>query len=447
MKRFRLKKPWNGQDPAKGQTSYEMADLESAAPLIAAGVLEEFDGGDVEGIAQRTIQGMVPEIVSEITKQFGLVLQGAQEVDLADGQKRKLNIAAGQLFSDKTKSFGNFLKCVLNGDHSRIESVYMTTKAPLAEATGTGGGYLVPPEYQNTLLRLATERSIVRPRARVIPMGSRTVQVPALKQSGAGVAGQFQSLAGMVATWSEEAQTRPETEPTFRQIELIAHELTGYSVASRTLMADSAQALDALLTGMFADAIAVHEDFAFIQGDGVGKPRGFMNAAATLQPVRNTASKFLLADAASMWSQLLPASQERAVWIMSQSVIPQLIQLQDQAGNVIFLPNFYAPPDGQFGGIQHAMVPMLLGRPILFTEKVPPLGTTGDVMLVDLDYYLLGDRQAIEVAASEHVNFLKNQMTWRFIHRVDGQPWLDAPYSYQDSSSKVSPFVVLHSNP
>ena len=50
----------------------------------------------------------------------------------------------------------------------------------------------------------------------------------------------------------------------------------------------------------------------------------------------------------------------------------------------------------------------------------------------------------IEIAASEHVNFLKNQMTWRVVERVDGQPWLDKPITLQDGASTVSPFVILN---
>jgi HK97 family phage major capsid protein len=57
---------------------------------------------------------------------------------------------------------------------------------------------------------------------------------------------------------------------------------------------------------------------------------------------------------------------------------------------------------------------------------------------------VIGDRQQIEVAASEHVNFLKNQMTWRVTQRVDGQPWLEKPITLQDGSTQVSPFVVLN---
>ena len=210
-------------------------------------------------------------------------------------------------------------------------------------------------------------------------------------------------------------------------------------------MADSAQALDAFLTGLFADTIASHEDFAFLNGDGVGKPLGVLAGSfkCALSVNRGTPTTFKLVDAAKMWASLLPTSQGNAVWVMSQSLIPQLIQLADQAGNSLFLPNFYANGTGG-GGAQASMVPMLFGRPILFTEKLPVLGTRGDVLLADFSHYLLGDRQAIEVAASEHVNFLKNQYTWRFLHRVDGQPWLEAPYSYQDGTTKVSPFVVLN---
>ena len=86
----------------------------------------------------------------------------------------------------------------------------------------------------------------------------------------------------------------------------------------------------------------------------------------------------------------------------------------------------------------------LLGRPVFPTEKVPALGTKGDLMLLDPSFYVVGDRMQIEIAASEHVNFLKNQMTWRVVERVDGQPWLDKPVTLQDGVTQVSPFVVLN---
>jgi len=78
------------------------------------------------------------------------------------------------------------------------------------------------------------------------------------------------------------------------------------------------------------------------------------------------------------------------------------------------------------------------------SEKVPTLGTKGDCDLIDPQLYVIGDRMQIEIVASEHVNFLKNQMTWRVVERVDGQPWLEKPITLQDGSSTVSPFVILN---
>jgi HK97 family phage major capsid protein len=81
---------------------------------------------------------------------------------------------------------------------------------------------------------------------------------------------------------------------------------------------------------------------------------------------------------------------------------------------------------------------------LFITEKLPAVGTAGDIVLMDPSLYVIGDRQQLEVAASEHVNFLKNQMTWRVVERLDGQPWMDKYITLQDNSTTVSPFVVLH---
>jgi len=55
-----------------------------------------------------------------------------------------------------------------------------------------------------------------------------------------------------------------------------------------------------------------------------------------------------------------------------------------------------------------------------------------------LGLYVIGDRMPLEVAASEHVNFLKNQMTWRIVERVEGQPWVEPEgrISFSPTSSR-----------
>ena len=65
-------------------------------------------------------------------------------------------------------------------------------------------------------------------------------------------------------------------------------------------------------------------------------------------------------------------------------------------------------------------------------------------MFADLSYYLIGDREQISIASSEHVRFTTNETAWRFIERVDGQPWVDSAFTPANGSS-LSPFVTLYS--
>jgi HK97 family phage major capsid protein len=230
-------------------------------------------------------------------------------------------------------------------------------------------------------------------------------------------------------------QTRTETEPQFKQMELKAWELSGYSVSSNVLLQDSVIGLEKFLMTLFGKAIAWFEEYAFLQGNGVGKPQGVLTSGASIALSRNTSNSVLFVDVATMWSKLLPSSWGSAVWAFSPSVVPQLLQLKDGANRAIFISIDQ--------GITKSPNWSLLGRPAFPTEKLPALGTKGDLILIDPALYVVGDRMSVEVAASEHVNFLKNQMTWRVVERVDGQPWLEKPVTLQDASTQVSPFVIL----
>jgi HK97 family phage major capsid protein len=137
-----------------------------------------------------------------------------------------------------------------------------------------------------------------------------------------------------------------------------------------------------------------------------------------------------------MQSKLLPSSWKNAVWLFSPSVVPELLQLKDGASRAIFI--------SVDQGAAKTPTWNLLGRPAIATEKIPALGTNGDLMLIDPNFYVIGDRMQVEIAASEHVNFLSNQMTWRVVERVDGQPWLDKAITLQDTTTQVSPFVALN---
>jgi HK97 family phage major capsid protein len=380
----------------------------------------------------------------------GIVNQSLKTFADAQAQAKKHAVPAlfgAGMDGDPKKSFGDFCLAIARGDrkyleqHYKSEFVGYSAKAALAESSGITGGYTVPPDFYRQLLAIVAENTFIRPRAWVQPMGSATLQFPYLDITTAQSAGVSPFFGGVQMYWTEEAQTRTETEPQFKMMELKAHELSGYSVSSNVLLQDSAFGLEKFLMTLFGQAVAWFEEYAFLQGNGVGKPMGILNAPATISSggaggSRLNANQIQYADVATLWSKLLPASWNNAIWSFSPTCVPQLLQLKDGANRAVFISIDQ--------GAVKAPTWNLLGRPAIPTEKQPALGTKGDLMLYDPRFYVIGDRMQIEIAASEHVNFLKNQMTWRVVERVDGQPWLEKAITLQDGSSQVSPFVVLN---
>lgn len=370
-------------------------------------------------------------------------VEGAGDVDAGDG--RNARPTDEQLASAGFKSFGDFLHSVwMRQDRNRPDNRLVwysdegksgMDKKDLEEGSGAAGGFLVPPDFQNELLAIAAENSIVRPRATVIPMRRREIRLPVVDQSDS-TADQPHWFGGMTFSWADEAASKVQSDPAFRQVTLIAHKLIGYTRASDELVDDAAISLDAFLRGPmgFAGGAAWMEDFAFLQGGGAGEPLGVLNAGATISVARQADELFDYLDFANMLENFLPSGN--GVWVVSQAALAELITLQGPTGNpaFIWLPN-----------AQDSVPGRLLGFPVVFTEKLPGFADTpgGDVLLADFSYYLIGDRQATTIDSTTFDRWRFDQTSWRMVHRVDGQPWLNAPITLQDGTAQISPFVIL----
>lgn len=295
------------------------------------------------------------------------------------------------------------------------------------------GGFLIPETLRSELLQLSLESSVVRPRARVIPMESLRVPIPAI-DSTSNASSVF---GGIVCYWTEEGAALTESQASFARVVLDAKKLTGYAEMPNELVAD-ATAFGAFFNQSFPQAMAFYEDDAFTNGSGVGEPLGYLNATAQIAVAKESgqaANTIVWENIVKMYARMLPSSLGNAVWIASIDTFPELATMAlsvGTGGSAVWLNNGVAGP------------PMtILGRPVIFTEKTSPLGTVGDINFVDLGYYLIGDRQVMQAQSSPHYKFANDKTAFRIIQRVDGRPWLQSAITPKNNGNTLSPFVAL----
>jgi HK97 family phage major capsid protein len=353
-----------------------------------------------------------------------------------------------------SRCFGDWLRRVYHGDVDGLSKVYGSQpftptssnpkiKAAMTENTGLQGAYAVPSEYGNSMLKTMAEKAIFRQRCHVEPMGSRTKQLGVVDAISAHAAGISPFFGGLTFFYQSEGQTRTEVEPTFRQMELTAWELSGYCVVNNTWLED-AVGNENWFKQLLIDACRWVEDYAFTQGTGVGQPLGILNAPCAIKVGRTTASHIRFADFSAMLAKLPPGSLNRAMWLVSEGALIDFTQAQDASGRASWLPN-----DGIENLADRTGQPLgsVMSCPVYATEKLPALGTLGDLCLIDPAWYIIGDRQEIAIDIARQATLTtwqQNKSVIRVILRSDGQPVFPSSITLQDNATTVSPIVLLN---
>ncbi|MFG2372561.1 phage major capsid protein [Streptomyces sp. NPDC048504] len=342
--------------------------------------------------------------------------------------------SSGELFRAIARTGGDANTAEMSGKLAQLKN--FSSDIP------SDGGYLIPETLRSELLRVSLESGVVRQRARVIPMETLRVPFPAI-DSTTNVNSVY---GGIVGYWTEEGGQLTESQARFGRVILEARKLTGFAKVPSELMNDSLVSFSAFIDQMFPEAMSFFEDIAFLTGDGVGKPLGVLNGNAAVTVTRNTASHVKFEDIIAMYARMLPQSLSRAVWVISNNVLPELLNLRMVQQNVagtenvgVASPGLLLPGGQAIGAPQMTM----LGLPIVISEKVPALGTSGDISLIDFGFYLLGDRQVMQARQSEERYFETDEIAFRIIERVDGRPWLQSAITPANGGSSLSPIVKL----
>ncbi len=351
------------------------------------------------------------------------------QVEPAVSEPKQNSIPVGPAAKREFESFGEFVHAIrYNPNDQRLNWQENPVRGEQSVGTPSEGGFMVPKQFKDTLLSVDTAEAIVRPRAQVLPAGSppdAAISIPALDQ------GSTENMyGGIVVDWIAEGDTKPETDLAVREVELKPNEVAGHTVITDKLLRNW-QASDALITSQFRKAIVAAEDDKFLNGLGNGTPLGALASqnGARITQIRNTANDVKWVDITNMFGKIKMGGN--LVFACNQRVLPKLMTLEDGNGNNMWMPS------GRDG------TPMTLaGYPLVINPRMPSLGSTGDLALLDLGYYLIKDGSGPFFSMSEHVHFLKNKTVIKAFWNVDGAPWMVEPITDEDSNT-YSPFVLL----
>lgn len=327
--------------------------------------------------------------------------------------------------------FSDFLKAVAKDDVDTITAIHSVATKDLGSLTGSNGGYLVPTQFIPTILQVSSSQAVVRPRAMVIPT-SGSVEIPGIDYSGY-TDGYDSALGGLGMVWTQENSTDTQTQPKFRQISFSAYEATTSVPVSNRLLENNAIGLETVLTQLFGKAITYAEDNAYIKGNGVGKPLGFMNGDATLTQAIS-GSVPTIAELASMYSKLLPESENTAVWLVHPLLYGSLLSINATSTNtnpITWLPNLQGKPQ-----------PMLFGMPVIRTPHMSGNWSNGGLALVDFSKYIISENMSMEIAYSQHAEFRKRQTLWRCTITVDGKPMMNEALQIGSSASEKISYAI-----
>lgn len=309
-----------------------------------------------------------------------------------------------------------------------------------SEGSGADGGFAVPPEWRAEIMRMVEGEDAILSRTDQQRVSGNNITFPVDETTA------WQTSGGILTYWDSEASTLTQSKPSLKDLTIKLHRLTALVPVTEELLED-APAMAGYVTSKAGEKLAFKVNDAIINGTGVGQPLGIMNAPATVsvsKETSQTAATFHADNAVKMMARMPAQSFARSAWLINQDVVPQVLKMgfavTTAAGTAAGAGALYLPPNGLANSSPYGS---LLGRPIIVTEACATLGTVGDVILADLSKYLSVVKGALKSDTSIHLWFDQNTTAFRFVMRMNGQPWLSAAIARKNGSNTLSHFVTL----
>ena len=294
-----------------------------------------------------------------------------------------------------------FASYVRSGDNEgelrrqNSEGYRAQVNAAMSGGTPSEGGYIAPTEWDRNIRKAMRETSPIRRMASIVVTGVQaysTVWSDGLWGSG----------------WVGETAARPATTtPTFQQLEFAHGEIYANAAITQRLLDDSEINVEEWLNREVKDEFARQEGMAFVAGNGVNKPRGFLtyvdggasdgrHPGGNLTVVASGAADTLTADGLLDFAYSLPAPHRQgAAWIMNSSTAAVIAKMKD--GNESFIWR---------EGLVAGQPSTLLGYPVEIDEAMPNVAP--DALPVAFgnfsDGYVVNDRLGTQVLRDPFTN-------------------------------------------
>lgn len=260
----------------------------------------------------------------------------------------------------------------------------------LSGSTPAEGGHLIPRETEAAVNRALRNLSPIRAIADVRQVSGAVLQKPF-------------AVGDMATGWVAETAARPQTSaPSLSSLSFPTMELYAMPAATQSLLDDSAVDIDAWIADEVRAAFAVQEGQAFVTGDGVNRPRGFLR----FPTVQNGAWSwgnigFMTTGVAGAFPAAHPTDRlidltftlkasyrANARFVMNRATLSTIRKFKDTTGQYIWQP---APRPGESSS--------LLGYPITECEDMPGVGADAFAIAFG-DFqrgYLVVDRIGIRI--------------------------------------------------
>jgi HK97 family phage major capsid protein len=415
------------------------------------GIVEKYEGEKraVTKDEQTRIDAIDAEISAVETREANFIkMNRISEEELRTYEPQKQNPGDGgaatpKPFGTGLRGMGEQLLAVANhymgrGTDPRLMEVRAATG--LNETIPSEGGFQVQQDFAAELIKETYDNSEILRRCRKIPISgpSNSFSQNMIDETSRATGSR---MGGLQVYWEAEAASMSglSSKPKFAKIDLKLQKLMGLCYATDENLADAAQ-----LGGIIKEAFPEEFDFvvsdAVIRGDGAGKPLGILgDSDFYVEVAKETGQAADTVNAKNILNMWKSRRGRNLVWLYNQELEDQLNTLNIAIGTGGALVPLFQEPKGTspYGTIK--------GAPALPVEVASGPGDVGDIILADLNQYLLIDKGGIQMAESIHVEFLTAQTVFRFTYRVNGQPIGKklTPYKRTSASFYTAPFVVL----